>query len=59
MSLSPKELNQLDITIKNIRQLYELLNNGTKDMSPTNKLYILPLCEAVLLLYDKTLIYNK
>ena len=52
--LSPKEQNDFDILAKEIRQLYELLKNGGKDMSPTNKLYILPLCEAVLYLYDKT-----
>jgi hypothetical protein len=55
MSLSDKEQKDLDILIKDIRINFELLDNGSKDMSPTIKAYILNLCRAVLLLYDKTL----
>lgn len=55
MSLSDKEQKDLDILVKDIRFNFELLDNGTKDMSPTVKSFILNLCRAVLLLYDKTL----
>lgn len=54
MRLSDKEQREFDILVKEIRQLYELLESGAKDMSPTNKLFILPLCKAILFLYEKT-----
>lgn len=54
MKLSVKEQKDLDNTIKDLRINYELLENGSKDMSPTVKGYILSLCRIILYLYEKT-----
>jgi hypothetical protein len=54
MRLSVNEQRELDILVRDLKMKYEALDCGAKEMSPTVKGYILDLCRAIFLLYEKT-----